>query len=91
MLTLCMTGLPAAELDNIVARQLAPFGRAIAVKALPPMARSQYGIAIVKMSTLEEARNLAAELGDSQIGCIVMIRLLLIHMTKTKAARGISK
>jgi hypothetical protein len=91
MLTLCMTGLPAAELDQIVARQLAPFGNSLAVKALPPTVRGQYGIALVKMSTLEEANSLAAELGDSQIGCIVVIRLLLIQLTKAKAARGVSK
>ncbi len=86
MLTLCMTGLPAAQLDAIVERQLAPFGRAASIRVMPPKHSGGYGAITVKMSTLAAAHHLARELGDSQFGCIVIIRLLLIDLVRQRSA-----
>jgi len=76
MLTLDMTGLTAEELEKTVARHLAPFGRPTIVQLLPLDEQREYGMVAVRMSTPDEAHDLASKLGDSQFSSMVIIRLV---------------
>jgi hypothetical protein len=75
MLTLDLTSLSNTELVQIVARYCSPYGSVTVLKVSQPDDESDQGAALVKMSTVEEAENLARNLHGSQCGAKVIIRL----------------
>ncbi len=76
MLTVDLAGLSQAELKSVVAGHCSAFGRLTTIRVLPPEKRREYGIALVEMSSSEEANNLARSIGDSQYGSrLVVIKL----------------
>jgi len=75
MLTLDTTELSEADLKTIVARHLSPFGHPTIIKVMPRERRGKYEVVAVKMATLAQARFAAAQLGHSQYGPIVVIKL----------------
>jgi hypothetical protein len=75
MLALDTTELSETDLKNIVARHLSPFGHPTIIKVMPRERREKYKVIAVKMATLAQARFAATQLGHSQYGPIVVIKL----------------
>ena len=75
MLALDLIGLSEPELEKVVAERCSPFGRATVLKVSQPHDRSGHGAALVRMSTVAEADDLARSFGGSRCGSKVIIRL----------------
>jgi hypothetical protein len=75
MLTLDIANLSETEVESLVARHLSPFGRPSIIKVMPRGKPGQYDVVAVKMATLAQARIAATQLGHSQYGPIVVIKL----------------
>ena len=75
MLALDMNRSSEAEIAEMVAEYCSSFGSATILNVLQPDARSHHGAAAVRMSTIEEADDLARSVGGSRCGANVIIRL----------------
>jgi len=75
MLTLDLTGLTDAQLDDVLAEYCSSFGHATILDVLKPAGHTQTGAAAVKMSTEAEAEALARNVRGSRCGLKVIIRL----------------
>jgi hypothetical protein len=75
MLALDLTSLSGEELDQIVAEYCSSFGDVKVLKVSRPSNDMECGAAAVRMSTVDEADELARNIGGLRCGSKVIIRI----------------
>jgi len=75
MVTVNLTGLSTADLEEAVARRCSQFGSVKDVKLLPPANESDHWGAVAGMSNEQEAERVVANIGDLRFGTRAIITL----------------
>jgi len=76
MLTFDLASLSKADLEEEIASHCSQFGTVTSVKIKPPVKHREYAIAVVVMSSAEEADKVVVKFGDMKYGASVIIRLV---------------
>jgi hypothetical protein len=75
MLAIDTANVSETQIAEIVAHHLAPFGRPTIIKVMPRERHRMYEVVAVKMANRAQARYIAARLGHSHYGPIVVVKL----------------